>query len=73
MKLPDWCNIYEFLSDSNEWHAFVDGFCFAMCPLFLLMREIRRELAMAIANELHYFAFGGFLGVLLWLLIVKII
>ena len=72
MKLPDWCNIYEFLSDSDEWHAFVNGFCFTLCPFFLLVQEIRRELGVAIHNELHYLAFGGSLGVLLWLLIAKI-
>ena len=66
-----WFNIREFLSTPEEWHAFVNGLCFALCPFFLLAREIRKELSDAIVGELHYFAFGGFLGVWAWIGIAK--
>ena len=66
-----WFSIKEFLSTPEEWHALVDGFGLVLCPLFLLVREIREELLGEIADELHYFLFGGVLGVWVWIGITK--
>ena len=66
-----WLNLNNFLDTPEEWHALVNGFCFAMCPFFLLIGGIRKALIDAVATELHYFAFGGCLGVLLWILLIE--
>ena len=72
-----WFSIKEFLSTPEEWHALVDGFGLVLCPLFLLVRGIREELLREISGddeqhgELHYFLFGGVLGVFTWIGIAK--
>jgi hypothetical protein len=68
-----WFSIKEFLSTPEEWHALVDGFGLVLCPLFLLVQGIREELLGEIVDELHYFLFGGVLGVWAWIGIVKVL
>lgn len=63
----------EFLSDYREFHALVDGWGIVLCPFFLAVQGIRKLLISEIGEELHYFLFGGVLGVWTWVGIIALL
>jgi hypothetical protein len=54
-------NLSEFLSDYQEWHSFVEGFCETFC-FWKSRYEPSEELLNDIKNEHHYYVFGRALG-----------
>ena len=71
-----WLNrIKTFLNSTEEWHAFVEGFCDGFFPF--IKGEASKELEKAIASEHHYYRPGVILGVIaviwFWIGIYKVI
>ena len=60
----------DFLNSQKEFHALVDGWGIVLCPFFLAVRGIREVLIGEIKDEMHYFLFGGVLGVWTWVGII---
>ena len=63
----------DFLSSHEEFHALVDGWGVVLCPFLLVVRGIREKLISEVENELHYFLFGGVLGVWAWIGIIALL
>lgn len=57
-----------FLSTTEEWHAFVIGFCEVLCP-WPARHKISQQNETDIADEYHYYMWGRALGILGWLTI----
>jgi len=56
----------------SEWHAFVQGWFGVIC-LFPPRYKPNEELQTEIEGEHHYYMFGRMLGVLTWILIIKVV
>lgn len=68
MKI-DW---HEFMSTTQEWHAFVIGFFEVLCPWPPAYHD-RLHWPDSVAAEHPYYLFGRGMGVIAWIIIAKII
>ena len=68
MKL-DW---HEFMSTSQERHAFAIGFFEVLCP-WPPRHNFGDNCLPCLKEECHYYLFGRGMGVIAWIIIAKII
>ena len=68
MKI-DW---HEFMSTTQEWHAFAIGFFEVLCP-WPPRTSAGADVSSPLKEEYHYYLFGRGMGVIAWIIIAKII
>ena len=71
-KVLEACILSTFMDTIEEWHAFVDGLCEALCP-WPPRHKPSPENQKAIEDEYHYYMWGRAVGIGAWLTIGSII